>query len=297
MPHDDDTRRDVPRTWAVVRVGYRVPRQRFDGVVHGVFARACYIDCGGSLLTLAGADVADGPTTLILGAGAPTDLRSAFNPGDALRCRGGRVEGRSVVLELARARTWRAPRPKCLLNRRDTSARIALARSRLVEERQARSSVLDRSGDAAIAGVERACRRLDVADALARIERFVGWGEGLTPAGDDYLVGLCAALGALVQGDAARRTFLARMRGFIEARCVRTTPISAHGLALAARGHFNADLLRALNALRAERDAHVARDALDALMAVGATSGADALTGILSGFVAWMKPSTNQPLR
>lgn len=294
MPRDVATRCDVARTWAVARVGYRVPRERFDGVVHGVFARACYIDCGGSLLTLASADVADGPTTLILGADAPKDLRTAFNTGDALRCRGGRVEGRSAVLELARARTWRAVRPKCLLNRRDMSARIALARSRLLEERRARSSMLDRSGGAAIADVERACRRLDVADAFTGIERFVGWGEGLTPAGDDYLVGLCAALGALVQGDAARRAFLARMRGFIEAQRVRTTPISAHGLALASGGHFNADLLRALDAVRAERDAHVARSALDALMAVGATSGADALTGILSGFAAWMKPSTHQ---
>jgi len=97
------------RTWAVARVGYRVPRERFDGVVHGVFARACYIDCGGSLLTLATAGVSDGPTTLVLGADAPADLRYVFNPGDALRCREGCVRGPDVRLELAHARTWRAP--------------------------------------------------------------------------------------------------------------------------------------------------------------------------------------------
>ena len=277
--------------WAVARIGYRVPQKQFDGVVHGVFARACYIDCGGSLLTLAAAGVADGPTMLILGADGPADLRSVFTPGDLLRCRGGRVRGRRLVLELARARTWRPAKPQWLLSRHDTAARIALARARLVEGRRARSSVLDRSGEGAIAGVERACRRLDVANALSRIERFVGWGEGLTPAGDDYLVGLCAALGALAHGNAGRNDFLRRMRRFIATQCVRTTPISAHWLALASRGHFNADLLRALDALRAERDAPSARDALDALMAVGATSGADALTGILSGFAAWTKPS------
>jgi hypothetical protein len=275
----------------VARIGYRVPRRQFDGVVHSVFARACYIDCDGSLLTLAAAGVADGPTTLVLGTDGPADLRGLFNAGDAVRCRDSRIHGGGVVLELARARTWRASKPRSLLDRRDTAARVAMARAWLVDGRQTRSSVLDRSGEAAIAGVERACRRLDVDDALARIERFVGWGEGLTPAGDDYLVGLCAALGALVQGDAARKAFLARMRGFISAQCMRTTPISAHCLTLAARGHFNADLLRALDALRAQRDARVARDALDAFMAVGATSGADALTGILSGFVAWVKPA------
>jgi len=277
--------------WVVARVGYRVPRRQFDGVVQSVFARACYIACDDSLLTLATAGVADGPTTLVLGSDGPADLRGLFHAGDAVRCRNSRIHGRGLVVELAGATTWRASRPRSWLDRRDTTARVAMARARLVDARRKQSSVLDRSGAAAIGGVERACRRLDAADALAGIERFVGWGEGLTPAGDDYLVGLCAALGALVQGDAARRAFLARVRRFVSAQCVRTTPISAHWLALASRGHFNADLLRALNALRTERDVHVARDALDALMAVGATSGADALTGILSGFAAWMKPS------
>ena len=169
-----------------------------------------------------------------------------------------------------------------------------MARARLVAGRQKRSSVLDRSGAAAIARVERACRRLDVTGALGSIQRFVGWGEGLTPAGDDYLVGLCAALGILVQGDARRKAFLTMMRAFVSTQHVRTTPISAHWLTLASRGHFNADLLRALDALRAERDVRNARDAIDALMAVGATSGADALTGILSGFEAWMKAPSHQ---
>jgi len=285
----------LTRTWAVARIGYRVPRKRFDGVVQGVFSRACYIDCGRSLLTLAAAGVADGPTTLVLGAEAPADLRSIFTPGDALRCRGGRVVGRRVVLELGRARTWRACEPPSLLDGRDVAARIALARACLAEARRARSSVLDRSGGAEIAGVEHACLRLDVADALPRVERFVGWGEGLTPAGDDYLVGLCAALGALVQGDAARRAFLVGVRRFLASRCARTTPISAHGLVLASRGHFNAGVLRALDALRSDRDADDARVAFDELMAAGATSGADALTGILSGFAAWTRPPIGQP--
>jgi hypothetical protein len=281
---------EATRTWAVARIGYRVPRRRFDGVVRGVFSRACYIDCGRSLLTLAAAGVADGPTTLVLGADAPADLRSVFAPGDALRCRAGRVAGRGVVLELDRARTWRVGEPPSLLDGCAVAARMALARAGLAEARRARSSVLDRGGRVAIDGVEDACRRLDVADAIPRIERFVGWGEGLTPAGDDYLVGLFAALGALVQGDAARRGFLAGLRRFVASRCARTTPISAHGLVLASRGHFNAGVLRALDALRSEGDAHNARVAFDDLTAVGATSGADALTGILSGFAAWTKP-------
>jgi hypothetical protein len=138
-----------------------------------------------------------------------------------------------------------------------------------------------------MAGVEDACRRLDAAVAGARIERFVGWGEGLTPAGDDYLVGLCAALGSLAARDAKRGAFLDDLRGRIVPLRARTTPVSAHYLGLAADGHFNADVLRARDALQAGRDARRARAAFEALIEVGSTSGADALTGILSGFAAW----------
>jgi len=147
--------------------------------------------------------------------------------------------------------------------------------------------VLDRSGASAIAGVEEACRHLDIRTARARVACFVGWGEGLTPAGDDYLVGLCAALGALADADVARAAFVDELRRCIASLGARTTPVSAHFLALAAGGDFNADVLRARDALRSGRVAGRARRAFDDLVAAGSTSGADALTGLLSGFAAW----------
>jgi hypothetical protein len=288
-PAYDDTGQgdDTRRTWSVRRLGYRVPRVQFDGTVHAVFARACYIECGDTLLTLAAATLADGPTTLVLGRDAAADLRSAFRRGDAVRCRDGRVRSRGAALDLRSAHTWRVPDPRPSLAAGDTASRVELALTQLAQVRRTHSSVLDRNGAAAIARLTRACRDLDSANALDQAARFVGWGEGLTPAGDDYLVGLCAALGTLVQRDAGRREFLDRLRGFFAAQQARTTPIAAHCLKLAALGHFNADILRAIDALRSETDVPVAQGALDDVMAVGATSGADVLTGILSGFTAW----------
>lgn len=287
MQNDNDALSPVRHTWTVSRVGYRVSRKRFDGVVHSVFARACYVDCGNSLLTLAASGVADGPTTLVLDRDAAVDLRAVLRRGDAVRCRGDVIHAGDVVLDLARARTWRAPKPRSALTACDIGVRVALARARLGAVRRTRSSVLDRTGGAAIARLEHACRRVDVTDALAGAHRFVGWGEGLTPAGDDYLVGLCAALRTLVNDDVERRAFVVELSGLLAAQHDQTTRVAAHWLALAAGGHFNADILRALDAVRAEPDAHAAQRALDAVMAVGATSGADAITGILSGFAAW----------
>jgi hypothetical protein len=283
-------------TCAVASIGFRVPRDRLSGIVRAVFARAGYVECGDTLLTIAASGVANGPTTLVLRGDAPADLRDAIAPGDALRGLHDRIEGRNVVLELARAQTWRPRVPRSLLGHGDRARRAAMARDRLVQSRRTRSSVLDRSGAAAIAGVEEACRKLDIAAARARIARFVGWGEGLTPAGDDYLVGLCAALGVLTRRDGRRNVFLEDLRRSLASSWARTTPVSAHYLALAADGHFNADVLRARDALRAGRDAYRARIALDALIALGSTSGADALTGILSGFAAWDPSPVDQPL-
>ncbi len=283
---------DASVTWPVTRLGYRVPRVQFDGIVHAVFARACYIECGDTLLTLASATLADGPTTLLLGRGAAADLRRTFRRGDSVRCRDGRVLSRASVLDLRGAQTWRAPDPRPAVVASDTAARIELARTRLAHARRTHSSVLDRNGSAAIARLERACRDLDTASTRDYAAQFVGWGEGLTPAGDDFLVGLCAALGALAYQDSGRRMFVDLLRAFLATQRLRTTPIAAHCLKLAAHGDYNADILRAIDAIRAEANAHIAQCTLDEVMAVGATSGADALTGILSGFAAWSGPST-----
>ena len=73
----------------------------------------------------------DGPTTLVLGADAPADLRTAIAPGDTLSSAGDRIEGRDVVLDLALAATWRPRAPRALLGGRDRTRRAALARDRL----------------------------------------------------------------------------------------------------------------------------------------------------------------------
>jgi hypothetical protein len=284
--------RQAPRRiWPVQRLGYRVPRVRFDGVVHAVFSRACYFECGDTLLTLGAASLADGPTTLLLGREAAVDLRRAFRRGDAVRCRDGRVRSGGTTLDLRRAYTWRVPASRPALASGDTSLRVELARTRLAQVRRTRSSVLDRA-EVAIESLSSACMHLDLACALDHADRFVGWGEGLTPAGDDFLVGLCAALDALAYGDAGRHAFVDGLRAFLSMQRSRTTAIAAHCLSLAAHGHFNADILCAIDALRTEPDAHAAQRLLDDVLAVGATSGADALTGILSGFAAWSGPGT-----
>jgi hypothetical protein len=123
---------------------------------------------------------------------------------------------------------------------------------------------------------------LDDRVALARVvPRVVGAGPGLTPAGDDVLVGVLAALGAVDDPGAAGRR--RRLVDALEPHLRGTTEVSAHLLRQASRGLIGAAAHRLRSVLLvgstpADVDAAVAR-----VLAVGATSGADAATGLLAG--------------
>jgi len=168
------------------------------------------------------------------------------------------------------------------------TANICLADAALACRRRTHSSVIDREGAAVVAGLARACGGLDAGCATAHIERLIGWGEGLTPAGDDVLVGWVEALGALTGDHVDRMRFLREFSAAILVRTHRTTPIAAHYLRLAAQGHFNADVTRLREAILCDHDPGCVESALDNALGVGATSGADMVTGMIAGLSAWL---------
>jgi hypothetical protein len=273
---------------SVDRVGYLVPAGDFVGVVHSVFARACNISWRDLLLTLVAPGLGDGPTTLRLGHGFPADLRHLFRPGDRVRSQAGSSPSRGMALHLADATVWRPAPLRPLLPAAGTAANMHLACNALIRHRRTYSSVIDREGGVVLAGLAQACHELDIEGALPHLDRLVGWGEGLTPAGDDVLVGWCAALRALAGDCTNRRHFRHAFSAAILSRAHRTTPIAAHYLRLAARGHFNADVTRLHDVLLCGQDIGSVAGALDAALDVGATSGADMVAGMIAGLAAWL---------
>ena len=276
-------------TLTVGRIGHLVPATSFDGIVHSVFAHACNIAFNGGLLTVVASELADGPAVWRLAGNAAPDFRHLFALGERLRHRHAAAATRTVVLDLSGAECWRPPPPPAV-SRERLAANLRLATVALEHRRRLRSSVVDRGAIKALGSLEDACRQLDIERATAEIHRLVGWGEGLTPAGDDAIVGALAALGALAGAGADRCGFLRSLCAAIDARTARTTVISAHYLRLATQGHFNADVTRLTHALIgddvSENDGGV-RAALEAALSVGATSGADMATGMIAGFRAW----------
>ena len=102
---------------------------------------------------------------------------------------------------------------------------------------------------------------------------LIGFGEGLTPAGDDCVVGALAAVHRVAPGlilHAEQRDRLA------EAARTRTTDLARDFLLEAIEGRFGEAVL---DLLRAPTD-DAAGNAAGRLLSMGATSGADTLCGI-----------------
>ncbi len=106
--------------------------------------------------------------------------------------------------------------------------------------------------------------------------RLIGLGAGLTPSGDDVLVGVEAALHAVARPSAG---FLALAMSDVEER---TTELAATLLRHAAAGEF-AERLHTLLAALLGSDDETIPAAIDRAVAWGATSGTDCLLGVLIG--------------
>jgi len=265
--------------WQVTSIGHRIePKGDFEARVHSVFARACNLQSGGELLTLCLGPSPEGPTTLCVDAPVG-DLRIAFADADILVRRGDWLDAPRVMLWMARARTWRPLAWRAPLESHLIVPRVGLARERLA--RQSNASVL--VGAAVVDALVRAARERDLDATLVAIDRLVGWGEGLTPAGDDFLVGWLAGLHQLASERDDYREAVARA---VVGRAGRTTIIAAHMLRLAADGDFAAPVDRIRDALFCAPRDDDWPGAVETLLALGATSGADTLRGLLAAATA-----------
>jgi uncharacterized protein DUF2877 len=112
---------------------------------------------------------------------------------------------------------------------------------------------------------------------LVGAKALAGLGGGLTPAGDDFIVGMMLAAWAGLYGSGAE----ALCRPMAEAAAPLTTTLSAAYLRAAARGECMAQWHVLFEALL-RSNVHDARVATQSLLSVGHTSGADALAGFLA---------------
>ena len=125
-------------------------------------------------------------------------------------------------------------------------------------------------------------------------ESLCGRGVGLTPAGDDVLAGWMA-VGWLLYGP--EPDFLEACQQIIEVARRQTHLLSRCWLAFAARGDVALPIVALLEALAqsrtSEEDTRL-EQAAQVVLAMGATSGSDVITGILLGLQTYLASCTEE---
>ncbi len=235
------------------------------GRIHSVFTRCVNVECRDGRIV---AFHAPGPLAAPFAASLSVvpDL-GAVRAGDLVRRRGDRL--RLGPLELAFTPAARV----------DLSMPRGAHPSRCVADALAEMGALPGApaldlppARQARARLAEAIRSGDADGFVAAGRALMGLGEGLTPAGDDCLVG---ALAVLAGSDTAFLTSRARTRLARDA-AERTTAIGREFILHALEGAFAEPVL----ALFAAETAPAASLTAAALARTGATSGADTLTGI-----------------
>ena len=109
------------------------------------------------------------------------------------------------------------------------------------------------------------------------VDALIGLGGGLTPSGDDYLCGIMAALNYFAHGASA-----SRLANVLLPRAARETNLVSQAyLRCAAAGEASIVLFDVLECLL-QANQHLLEERLDAVDAVGHTSGWDCLAGAVA---------------
>lgn len=273
----------------------------FDARVHSVFDRVVNLEAaGGELFTLAARGSDNAPHTAIVdiaGFGA-----TGIAVGDPITGVAQDIHvGSRVVVQWAAAPTWQARLPEYAGADACLRVQLRAARSYLALH-GARGGMAGQGGaqgtfaDEVSAALEQrsnlllaALARKRFADACRHANSMLGLGPGLTPSGDDFLVGLFAVLN--VAGSPCHGWLGGGTQVLLHAGQA-TNAISLAALTTAARGLVRESIAALIDSLMHGTPATLV-EPLQRVLAMGATSGADMVAGILAGLELNLRVEAN----
>ncbi|MCD4684733.1 MAG: DUF2877 domain-containing protein [Anaerolineae bacterium] len=258
-----------------------------------VFPRACnLIAADDMVIAVVAPDIGNGPFNVVV---PPVNFTQHITPTDAVRVHDVRLHIGPLEIDLTDAAVWnpcpdwaqlRRQRDRVLAQvgvleavLRDYAPANSLAH--LIVDLSAPQSALEvqvlRAAEQQWYGFTQGLRTLDHKMCLSSAAKMAGLGSGLTPAGDDWLLGCALAAQIAFSSPAAANMILHA----VQCAAAHTSPLSAAWLRAAVDGacsrHWHVLFDRCARA--SEGDVyHAARDVLRQ----GHSSGADALGGFLA---------------
>lgn len=299
---------------SLVALDYSRPVQPFyaqelrAGIVHSVFRRAVNISFGETMLVLLSSELPRMPNGVRISSLAMTELVNGLQPGTPVWIGKRRLFIPSGDFELLLPETppWE-PRPELAgyhwrpvsvaqhvhslahrLSQQAGGGGLAPLAGPLLLGRTAMMTPLLSTALPLLQLLLRASRQQETAALEEAARGLAGLGPGLTPSGDDVLAGFAsvmALLGPCVSDGASSLNDIAEI--ISSTARPRTTTLSAVLLAHAARGEVAEPLGKLLLALARPHEASSqVLFAAERVLALGGTSGGDALLGMLVGLRA-----------
>ena len=271
--------------------------------VHSVYRQACNIELeDGALVTLLGREPGNVPHGIRCPLPRPADFRVWLRPDQVVATDGVwlHVAAAGVSIDLSAAARWRCGLDRCTI---DLRAAVSVRALRLVHsvlrEQTPQSGfaplllrdatpaspleqALQRRLMRALPDLSRADAGLDFAAAAQALAALAGLGPGLTPSGDDFIVGYLAALYTRGACEPLLWPYLSGLSEPVMQFARSANLISRQYLLNALAGEFSESLAQVVWAVSGSDDLRV-REATAQLVRVGHSSGADCLLGLLFG--------------
>jgi hypothetical protein len=273
--------------------GSEAPRSRFNGVVHSVFDQACNIQLDdGRLLALLVPSLGNVPHGARIAAPAGFGFARHLVVGGPVACRADVLRMPGLSVDLGTAQPWRAELPAAAVDLRVPQvARASRTAWQILNQRP-------RAGDAQVAALSRTVdrrafrlasttRHLHVHEATRAVEALIGCGPGLTPSGDDLIVGFLAGLWSTAGDDPAKRTFRQALCAAVGTAAEATGDISRAYLTHATRGRFAEPLAMLAAGIGDGAPVGTIERLIGGALCVGHSSGRDGVLGLLLGLAAW----------
>lgn len=285
-----------------VSIGEAVPRESFDAVVQSAFDSAVNLrlEDEDRLITLLNSEGYDLPQGVrVWNQDLPLP---APPPGLGAAAKGGilQFDSSPLTVDLRSATIWKCRIPELNLDMMSPIAQAALSMAwdLLGTEQVLRNadifiddlfdpksgSPLSQRLSQPVATLVTSTQGLDVQGALLAAEKMIGLGPGITPSGDDILIGFLAGLWSTAGQNQEKIAFIRSFGTGLIQLAKGTTEISRTYILHATLGQFSSALSHLVEAIRANNNVEeTARSA----MRVGHSSGMDSVTGLLIGLHAW----------
>jgi hypothetical protein len=292
-------------------LGEAVPRGNFEALIQSTFESAANLRLLNEdrLLTVLISDHYELPQGIRIGTNSAS-LHS-LTPGRRAAVRGGvlRFDFSPLTIDLRGAPVWKCPVSELDTDMRSNPSQQAWATAwRLLNEEQKvrnadivaddlfrlhSGSFLSQRMSRSVMQLVTSAEQFDSPGSLFAAQGMIGLGPGVTPSGDDLLIGFLAGLWSTRRTDQGQLSFIDSFGDALQEAAKQTSEISRTYIVHAVRGQFSSSLA---NLAQAITTGHGLEQAVREAMQVGHSSGMDSVTGLLIGLAAWSAQSIHHPV-